>query len=164
MTFTVFDTQRAYRALLSATAEPGTIQPLHGGLPLILATLVDHEVRVAEPGDPHWTGADFLVLRDGSSRGRLGDARQGTPMDPAEGATAIYELPAVGSGPLVLSLTGPGIGAGERLLRLTGLADTEVELFQATRAHYPCGVDVILVDRDGRCAALPRSTTLRRVA
>ncbi len=164
MIFTVFDTQQGYRALLSAMAEPGTVQPLPGGLPLVLATLVDHEVRVAEVGEPHWPDADFLMVRGGTSHGQLTDARQGTPLDPAAGATAIYELAAVGAGPLALSLTGPGVGAAPRLLRLTGLDSDEVELFQATRAHYPCGVDIILVDRNGRCAALPRSTTIRRVA
>ncbi len=160
---TLFDTQAAYRALLSAMAEPGTVQRLDAGLPLVLATLVDHEVLAAEVGDPQWTDADFLVVRDGSSRGELAHARRGTPLDPAAGATAIYELAAVGTGPLVLSLTGPGVGDPSRRLRLTGLAEGEVELFQTTRAGYPCGVDIILVDRDGRCAALPRSTTLVRV-
>jgi alpha-D-ribose 1-methylphosphonate 5-triphosphate synthase subunit PhnH len=161
--FTLFDTQEGYRALLSAMAEPGTVQRLRAGLPLVLATLVDHEVRLAEVGEPSWADADFLLIRDGSSRGELARARQGTPLDPAAGATAIYEIAAVGAGPLALSLTGPGVGAAPRLLRLTGLAGDEVELFQATRASYPCGVDVILVDRLGRCAALPRSTAITRV-
>ena len=164
MSFTVFDTQRGFRALLAAMAEPGTVQPLPGGLALVLATLVDHEVLLAEVGDEHWERADFVVVRGGSSGGRLAAARRGTPLDPAAGATAIYELAAVGAGPLVLSLTGPGVGAEPRLLRLGGLAGDEVELFQRSRAGYPCGVDVILVDQARHCAALPRSTVLERVA
>jgi len=160
MIYTVFDTQRCFRALLDAMAEPGTVQPLDGGLPLVLATLVDHEVRLAEVGDPHWREADFVVVRGGSSHGDLAQARQGTLDDPAAGATAIYELDAVGAGPLALLLMGPGVGAEPRQLRLAGIAAEEIELFQSTRAGYPCGIDVILVGLDGRCAALPRSTTV----
>jgi alpha-D-ribose 1-methylphosphonate 5-triphosphate synthase subunit PhnH len=163
MTFTVFDTQRCFRALLAAMAEPGTVQQLRGGLPLVLATLVDHEVALAEAGDRHWSEADFVVVRGGTSAGGLARVRQGTLYDPAAGATAIYELDAVGMGPLTLRLTGPGVGPEPRLLRLTGLAAEEVGLFQSTRADYPCGVDIILVGLDGRCAALPRSTALELV-
>jgi phosphonate C-P lyase system protein PhnH len=162
--FTALDTQRAFRSLLAAMAEPGTVQDLEGGLPLALATLVDHEVTLAHVGDPHWPDADFLVVRGGSSRGELGRARQGTLLDPALGATALYELDAVGDGPLALSLTGPGVGPVARVLQLSGLAAEEVGEFQRTRAGYPRGVDVILLDPAGRCAALPRSVALERVA
>jgi alpha-D-ribose 1-methylphosphonate 5-triphosphate synthase subunit PhnH len=162
VTFTVFETQRCFRALLTAMSEPGTVHQLRGGLPLVLATLVDHEVRVAELGDPHWAEADFVVVHGGTSRGELAHARQGTLYDPASGATAIYELDKVGDGPLGLSLTGPGVGVEPRLLLLTGLAEDEVALFRSTRAFYPCGVDIILVDLDGNCAALPRSTSVER--
>jgi alpha-D-ribose 1-methylphosphonate 5-triphosphate synthase subunit PhnH len=162
VTFSIYETQRAFRSLLAAMAEPGTVHRVPGGLPLVLATLVDHEVRVAELGDPQWTEADFVVVRGGSSRGALATVRRGTHLDPARGATAIYELPAVGVGPLALTLTGPGVGPEPRVLRLTGLPDDEVELLQKTRIDYPRGVDVILVDSDGNCAALPRSTTVTR--
>lgn len=162
--FTVFDTQRCFRAVLDAMSEPGTVRQLGGGLPLVLATLVDHEVRVAEAGDPHWSEADFVVVHGGSSGGRLADVRQGTLADPAAGATALYDVDAVGSGPIAVVLTGPGVGPAPRTLRLTGLAAEEIDLFQQTRAGYPCGVDVILVDPAGRCAALPRSTALERAA
>ncbi len=160
MRFDALDTQRGYRALLGAVAEPGTVHPTPPGLPLVLATLVDHEVRLAEVGDSHWADADFVLVRGGDSGGLLTWARQGTLLDPALGATAIYEIDTVGAGPLALSLTGPGVGPRPRTLRLSGLAAAEVELFRRTRADYPRGVDVLLVDTDGRCAALPRSTTV----
>jgi alpha-D-ribose 1-methylphosphonate 5-triphosphate synthase subunit PhnH len=164
MIFDALETQRAFRALLSATAEPGTVHAVPPGLPLVLATLVDHEVRFAEVGDAHWPHADFVLVRGGDSGGELARVRQGTLLDPALGATAIYELDAVGAGPLALSLTGPGVGPRPRTLRLTGLCEAEVGLIRRTRAGYPLGVDVILVDRAGRCAALPRSTTVERAA
>lgn len=160
MIFDALDTQRGFRALLAAMSEPGTVHPMPPGLPLVLATLVDHEVRLAEVGDPAWGDADFVLVRGGDSHGELANARHGTLLDPSFGATAIYELDAVGDGPLALSLTGPGVGRQPRTLRLAGLHHGEVGLIQRTRADFPRGVDVIFVDSAGRCAALPRSTAV----
>ncbi len=160
MIFGTLDTQQGFRALLSAMSEPGTVHRMPPGLPLVLATLVDHEVRLAEVGDPDWGEADFVLVRGGDSHGELANARQGTLLDPSLGATAIYELDAVGEGPLALSLTGPGVGPRPRVLRLTGMYEAEVDLIRQTRADFPCGVDLVLVDPTGRCAALPRSTTV----
>src|SRR2546430_8338331 len=125
-------------------------------------TLFRSEVIFAEVGDAHWRHADFVLIRGGDSGGELARVRQGTMLDPALGASAIYELDAVGEGPVALSLTGPGVAPRPRTLRLTGLAEAEVGLIQRTRAEYPRGVDVLLVDRAGRCAALPRSSTVDR--
>lgn len=153
----VLSTQRAYRAMLAATAEPGTVHDLGGGVPLVLATLTDHEVRVAVAGQPGTAEADFLVITGGSSQGALLAARRGTALDPADGATAIYEVTSLVEGDLCLSLRGPGVGPTPRLLRVAGLDPAEVELIRQTRVDYPCGVDVLLIDAAGQCAALPRS-------
>jgi len=158
--FTPLDTQRCFRGLLTAMSSPGTVHNVPPGLPLVLATLVDHEVRLAEVGDPDWNSAEFVLVRGGDSGGALARARRGTLLDPALGATAIYELDAVGEGPLALSLAGPGVGPRPRTLRLAGVRDNEVALWRRTRADFPLGVDLILVDRAGRCAALPRSTAV----
>jgi alpha-D-ribose 1-methylphosphonate 5-triphosphate synthase subunit PhnH len=163
MTFGPLDTQRCFRGLLGAMSRPGTVHNVQPGLPLVLATLVDHEVRLAEVGDPAWPAADFVLVRGGDSGGELARARQGTLLDPALGATAIYEVEAVGEGPLTVSLSGPGIGPDPHTLHLTGVPVSEVALWRATRSSFPLGVDVLLVDRAGRCAALPRSTTLSTV-
>jgi alpha-D-ribose 1-methylphosphonate 5-triphosphate synthase subunit PhnH len=160
MIFGALDTQRGFRAMIRAMSEPGTVHPLPPGLPLVLATLIDHEVRLAEVGDPWWPEAEFVLVRGGDSGGALADARQGTLLDPAAGATAIYEIDAVGEGPVALTLTGPGVGPRPRTLRLAGVSAAEIALWEETRAGYPCGVDVILIDHAGRCAALPRSTAL----
>lgn len=164
MRASVLDTQRAYRGLLAAMAEPGTVHQLGGGVPLVLATLTDHEVTVAEPSDPTVETADFLVVTGGSSGGALLRARRGTPLDPAAGATAVYAVTSLGAGPVSVSLTGPGVGPAPRVLSVTGLDPAEVELVQQTRADYPCGVDVVFVDETGQCAALPRSCTVEAVA
>ena len=163
MTFGPLDTQRCFRGLLGAMSRPGTVHNVQPGLPLVLATLVDHEVRLAEVGDPDWPAADFVLVRGGDSGGEVARARQGTLLDPALGATAIYEVPAVGEGPLALSLSGPGVGPAPRTLHLTGVPAAEVALWRSTRSSFPLGVDVLLVDRAGRCAALPRSTALSTV-
>ncbi|OLB76581.1 MAG: phosphonate C-P lyase system protein PhnH [Actinobacteria bacterium 13_2_20CM_2_71_6] len=162
--FGPLDTQRCFRSLLRAMSEPGTVHSVTPGLALVLATLVDHEVTLAEVGDPRWDRADFVLIRGGDSYGELIRARHGTLLDPALGATAIYEIDAVGTGPLALSLAGPGVGPRPRQLRLAGVPGKEVALWQVSRSGAPRGVDVILVDRAGRCAALPRSTALERVA
>src|SRR5262249_49598003 len=131
---------------------------------------------------PRWDRADFVLVRGGDSHGELIRARRGTLLDPAQGATAIYEIDAVGTGcansgsarltprrdpeqaSVTLSLTGPGVGAKPRRLRLGGVSAQEIVLWQVTRSGSPCGVDLILLDRAGHCAALPRSTALERVA
>lgn len=157
------ESQQTFRALLTAMSEPGTVTDVGaGGLGRIVDTLVDHEVRLAELDDPDWGSADFAVIRDGSSRGRLAELRQGSLEDPAEGATAIYELREVGRGPVVLRLTGPGVGPTPRTLALDGLDPQELVHIQQTRSSYPRGVDVVFVDPQGRCACLPRSTSLIR--
>lgn len=157
------ESQMTFRALLTAMSEPGTVTDVgEGGLGRILATLVDHEVRLAEVDDPAWATADFAVIRDGSSGGRLADLRQGSLEDPAEGATAVYEMREVGRGPLALRLTGPGVGPAPRTLALDGLDPDEVAHIQRTRSRYPRGVDVVFVDPEGRCACLPRSTSVTR--
>jgi len=158
--FAPLDTQRCFRGLLAAMSGPGTVHDVTPGLPLVLATLIDHEVRLAAVGDAQWETADFVLVRGGDSGGALLRARHGTLLDPALGATAIYEIDAVGEGPLALSVSGPGVGPGPRSLHLTGVPDSEVALWRRTRSGFPRGVDVILVDGTGRCAALPRSTTL----
>jgi alpha-D-ribose 1-methylphosphonate 5-triphosphate synthase subunit PhnH len=163
MTFGPLDTQRCFRGLLGAMSRPGTVHNVRPGLPLVLATLVDHEVRLAEVGDPGWPAADFVLVRGGDSGGELARARQGTLLDPALGATAVYEVEAVGEGPLALSLSGPGVGPAPRTLYLSGVPASEIALWQATRSSFPLGVDVLLVDPAGWCAALPRSTTVSTV-
>jgi alpha-D-ribose 1-methylphosphonate 5-triphosphate synthase subunit PhnH len=102
--------------------------------------------------------------------------RRGTLAYPDEGATLVLSVPALAGegagheggvdgqdrkdeeGP-VLILSGPGVPGGEaRTLRVPGLPPT----FAAARAgavrDYPAGIDLFLVDGDGRLAGLPRST------
>lgn len=158
------ESQRTFRALLAAMSRPGTVESVgEDGLDRIVSTLVDHEVVAAEPGDPQWPVADFGIVRGGSSGGALLELKQGTLEDPADGATALIEVGRVGDGSMLLELTGPGVGPTPAQLAVDGLDPAELDAIGRTRESYPRGVDVVLVDRDGRCAALPRSSRVQRI-
>ena len=60
---------------------------------------------------------------------------------------------------MILELAGPGIQKSQGISVL-GLDKGEIELIRATRRNYPLGIDIYLVDAEGRCAGLPRTTRL----
>ena len=121
--------------------------------------------------------ADFSMFCDGTSDGLLLQLSQGSLLEPETSTTAFYcverlvepgkvigDIDPFNSGEIVLlELTGPGI-SGERALTVYGLSHTEVELIQTTRANYPRGIDLYLIDTQGRCVGLPRTTKIRLVA
>lgn len=182
---TVLRSQRVYRTLLRATANPGelVVLPHTGpGVPQALLTaLLDHEATFAVVGEGareageelSWdTGAsvvpvpkaDFALALDGGFGGTLTELKRGTLEDPAEGATAIYAVRRLSErGPLTLCLAGPGV-PGERTVGIGGLAEGEIEMILETRAGYPLGVDVYFVDREGVVVGLPRSTRVWEVS
>lgn len=87
--------------------------------------------------------------------------QRGTLAYPDRGATIIYAVSALGddangTAATALTLTGPGIEA-ERYLIVHGLNVTEFALLSLANSDYPMGVDVILLDPQGRVACLPRS-------
>lgn len=176
--------QHTFRTLLTAMANPGTVHllaPRPGETPeeAIAFALCDHEVAFAVVGEPEGRGAvpvaRRIALRTGSVEAEiaasafvvayapLGSDRwhevwRGTLAYPDGGATVVYVLPAVGTGPLALLLAGPGIETAQRL-SLTGLAGDEFAARDRACADYPMGVDCIFVDAQGHVACLPRSTT-----
>jgi alpha-D-ribose 1-methylphosphonate 5-triphosphate synthase subunit PhnH len=105
--------------------------------------------------------ADFALCLDGQSGALLTELRLGTEAAPEDGATAfICVLNMEGqpmSGGSVLELRGPGIRE-TATITVWGLPATAQEAIVATRRAYPLGVDVILIDRRGRCTGLPRTT------
>lgn len=182
----VLDSQRAYRTLLRATANPGELVGLpksdNNAYEIVLRILLDHEVAFSAIGRGAWqaeerlalaTGAsivspeeaDFVLVLGGDSGGRMPGLKRGTLEEPANGATAVY---AVGKltkeqGPLTVSLSGPGV-PGERLVGIDALARDELEAIRESRSGYPVGVDVYLVDGEGRVVGLPRTTRLEVVS
>jgi alpha-D-ribose 1-methylphosphonate 5-triphosphate synthase subunit PhnH len=181
----VLDSQRAYRALLRATANPGELCRLPSGslksCERALTTLLDHEISFCATGAGareaaerlvSETGAriaplreaDFALILEHGAPGALRELRRGTLEAPERGATAVYAVRRLRPrwGPLVLSLSGPGV-PGVRFVGVEGLTETEVENVRETRAGYPLGVDVYLVDREGGVLGLPRSTRVEVV-
>lgn len=178
----IFDSQRSFRALLLATARPGEIchLPEVGDAQaheLALMALLDHEVSFAVVGEgaqdaqdvlllltesrtAPLSEADFVLVLGGDSRGGLSELKRGTLEEPEVGAAAVYAVGEISDlAPLVLRLSGPGV-PGERTVGIKGLANAEVEAIQEARAHYPLGVDVYLVSREGSVLGLPRSTQI----
>lgn len=181
---TVFDGGRVYRCLLQATALPGKLFALPpfdvDSLEAVALTLLDHEVTFcavgAEAGETEehisrLTGArsaplpeaDFALIPGGASGEAITQLRRGTLERPEAGATAICAVRRLSDGgSLTLSISGPGV-PGERTLDVEGLSGAEAEAIRQSRAGYPQGVDVYLVDDAGQVAGLPRSARLEIV-
>lgn len=114
--------------------------------------------------------AFVLVLGDIDSAEAIRTARTGTLQDPHLGATIIIEVDALGdvargrapSSPpgseVSCRLSGPGIQSATELSvrsRFDWVAARNEQV-----CSYPLGVDIILVDREHRLAAIPRTTRI----
>lgn len=117
------------------------------------------------------SGADFLLVL-GASVGCLAEAKRGTLEEPSEGATAVCAVGRLGTdggasadalADVSLRLSGPGI-EGESTLFVGGMEIVDAEAIRQSRAYYPLGVDVYLVDEAGFVAGLPRSTRVEVVS
>ncbi len=182
----VFDSQRAFRAAMEALANPGRIRPVGRMLvdaPLppaaaaVALALCDYETTlflapsiaastgiadylrfhtdatlVAEPGL-----AAFALVDLDSDELRLATFAQGTPEYPDRSTTVIVIVDSLADGPAV-TLSGPGI-AGKAELRIAGLPGDFVEQWQANRAGFPLGVDIIFATSEV-ILGLPRSTRI----
>ncbi|NOQ33693.1 MAG: phosphonate C-P lyase system protein PhnH [Methanosarcinales archaeon] len=184
----IFDSQRIFRALLDAMANPGRIIALPGidikppaanRYPLLLLmTLLDHEVSFCVMGgaqtqvteylktntgskESRLEDSDFILVCGGSSHGLIQSARVGTLEYPDESATVIYDLDSIGNdgGDVLFELSGPGI-ADKRMIGTSGIEQNEIEDVLAMR-DYPLGLDLIFSDKAGRIVCIPRSTAMR---
>lgn len=165
--------QTAFRQLMTAFSYPGRVVPLAGGtesaLMLVLATLVDSACALADP--QHALSGDDLrrlgvrsasveaaefVLTDGN---RLLEVtpRLGSLETPEQGATVVMRVPCFGEG-AKLRLTGPGI-QHEQVLQVSGIDPGWWKQRAEWNAHFPLGVDLILVS-GCEVAVLPRTTQM----
>lgn len=187
----VHDLQLIFRDLLLATSRPAEILTLPdvstNAAEAVLLTLLDVEVtfRVLGPDGAaarelevrlsSATGAgvapvaetDFALIPGVDSDGAIRELKRGTLEAPETGATAIYLVDRLAEfaeerGQLALTISGPGV-PGSRSLGVEGLSVEELENLQESRAYYPLGVDVYLVDGSGRLAGLPRSVRVEVV-
>jgi alpha-D-ribose 1-methylphosphonate 5-triphosphate synthase subunit PhnH len=169
------DAARGFRAVLEATARPGTLHAVTGAAPpeplsvaagVVLLTLCDtttplHLAGAADcPAVRAWVafhiGAPLVGAGEAAfALGRWADLmpvnrfRIGEADYPDRSATLIVEVERLANdGP---RLTGPGIETAMRL------SLPETAAFRANRALFPLGFDTILTCGH-RLAALPRST------
>ena len=167
-------------------ADPAAPLPETRYLTALLLTLLDHEVgfsvvpAAGAVADAARLTA-YLVEMTGSRPSSVEEAgyvialgslptglpvrlKRGEPAYPDRGATLICLVPPLGdasAGGLAVSLAGPGVSPIHPVtLRLPGLTMTDLAAHAAANAEPPCGIDLILLDRAGHLACLPRSTRL----
>lgn len=180
----VFQSQAAFRSLMAALAEPGTIQDLGEAIApppgfepataTALLALADYEtpiwipasLREAEAGA--WlrfhcaaplpgepAQAGFAVILAGAEAPPLARFAIGDDLFPDRSATVILQCDALDGGDVV-TLSGPGI-AGSRRIAPRGLRPGFWTEVAANAALYPLGID-ILIACGSRIIGLPRST------
>ncbi|MBE0509286.1 MAG: phosphonate C-P lyase system protein PhnH [Chromatiales bacterium] len=166
--------QKAFRQLMQAFAYPGRTLPLaevgEDTTLLLLATLVDGGCRLADPqqqlnqDDLQRLGvtrsasdaADYLLCQ--GTRPLEAEPRLGTLENPEQGATIVLQVASLAQGSS-LTLSGPGI-RDRHHLQVSGVDPDWWIRREAWNAHFPLGVDMILVSEEA-VIALPRTTTLR---
>lgn len=162
--------QRVFRKLLNAMAFPGSVQELEGGcLNSLLDTLLDRWVSFwcdeslvslclqtgAVPSSLE--DADF-VISSYSLVGKIERLKRGKPEYPDRSATVIRLVESLDEG-MSVRLRGPGI-KDYAFIRVKGMQVEEFLELSKVNSFFPLGVDLILLDRDCRLCAVPRSVKL----
>ncbi|MFC0408333.1 phosphonate C-P lyase system protein PhnH [Roseomonas elaeocarpi] len=183
----VRDAQAVFRAVMEATARPGTIQALRGvaeapapltpELAAVALALADHEAPVwldptlaeapavaaflrfhtGAPITADPAAASFALLAAPASCPPHTLFAQGTPDYPDRSATLVLAVDRLEAGS-GWRLEGPGIDGQARLVAAPLPGDMLGRLAR-NRALFPRGLDHLLV-ATGRVAAIPRSTVV----
>lgn len=183
----VLDAQDAFRAVMSALANPGTPHALAltaappAALPVelgtIALTLCDHDTPVwldpalasdgtivdwlrfhaAVPIVGDPAQAAFAFVGEVSMLPPIGIFGLGTDEYPDRSTTIALALLSF-TGGRTLTLRGPGI-AGARSIAPQGLPDDFLTQWADNRAQFPRGVDLLLV-AEGQVLGLPRTTRI----
>jgi alpha-D-ribose 1-methylphosphonate 5-triphosphate synthase subunit PhnH len=182
----VLSSQATFRAIMEATARPGTVvvlseeisppPPLSRGAAAVVLSLLDQDTPVwldavlaAETDVTYWlrfhTGAPitnnakqaaFVLLSDSATLPPLETFALGTLEYPDRSATVILQVKSFARG-TALMLSGPGI-KGHAHFRAAPLPGDLAQWLTRNRALFPLGVDLLLVT-DTAIAVLPRSVT-----
>ncbi len=179
----VFAAQAAFRAVMTALAEPGTVHALDAdgahceglsqAMTAIALTLADFETPVwldiglnqdaaayvrfhtGAPLTSDATGAAFAVVTRPRTMPPLSAFAQGTLDYPCTSTTVLIDVETIDT-TRGWTLTGPGI-EHQRRLAISPLPSTFTEQIITNRAAFPCGVDLVFC-AGTRIVALPRST------
>ncbi|MEI2300873.1 phosphonate C-P lyase system protein PhnH [Ensifer sp. MJa1] len=182
----VFAAQSVFRDLMDGFARPGTIKqlsaksvppaPLCAAAGAVALTLCDHDTPVwltpalSKSAVPQWiafhsgapvtsskTEARFAVFEKGAAIPSFDHFALGTQEYPDRSTTLVIEIEALAGGaPLVAK--GPGIKTDIELSP-KGLPDVFLEFWNANRAIFPRGVDLVLTAGEA-LVCLPRTTRL----
>ena len=184
-----FQTQSTFRALMDATARPGTIRMLQGtdappplmpATAAVISSLADYETPLwldpvfsVAPAVTEWirftTGARivqdprdaaFALISSAHALPDFGVFAQGSEEYPDCSTTLIVQVARFDGE--VMSLSGPGIRECGRLA-VENLPEDFAARWANNRALFPRGVDVILV-AGSDIAALPRTVHVTRSA
>uniref|UniRef100_A0A9E7ZRM8 Phosphonate C-P lyase system protein PhnH n=1 Tax=Bosea sp. NBC_00436 TaxID=2969620 RepID=A0A9E7ZRM8_9HYPH len=182
----VFQSQAAFRALLAALSEPGTLQSVAAEIAppeglatataTVLLTLTDYETPVWLPealrNGPAgvWlrfhcaaalvddpAEATFAVIDGTADEPMLSAFNLGTDQFPDRSTTVIVQVAGLEGGPAI-TLAGPGI-PGSRNIAPRGLRSGFTDELRENGALYPLGIDVLLAHGEG-LIGLPRSTQI----
>lgn len=182
----VFQSQAAFRALLAALSEPGTLQQVASEIAppeglttataTALLTLADYETPVWLPEALRdgpagaWlrfhcaaalvndpAEAAFAVIDGAADQLKLSAFNLGTDQFPDRSTTVIVQVAGLEGGS-VLTLAGPGI-LGSRNIAPLGLRSGFTDELRENGALYPLGVDALLAHGVG-LIGLPRSTQI----
>jgi alpha-D-ribose 1-methylphosphonate 5-triphosphate synthase subunit PhnH len=181
----VLAAQATFRAVLDATARPGTIvklkerldapAPLSPGAAAIALTLCDHDTSVwldapltATPAVAEWlrfhtaarlagdpAAAAFAFVGDAPALPPFAAFNPGTLEYPDRSTTIVIQVASLAKGARFV-LSGPGI-AGESIVHVGGLPTDIKARLAENRRLFPRGVDLLLV-AGADIMALPRTT------
>jgi alpha-D-ribose 1-methylphosphonate 5-triphosphate synthase subunit PhnH len=177
------DAHQVFRAVLDALSRPGSVTRLPAGpLGAVPATLLP-VLALADLGtgvcvldeDGRWgeavavaTNAPTVDLGEAKlvaavrpvTTADLGALARGSAAAPEDGALACVPVTDLDGGAAVWRLSGPGVPGGTAIAAPVGLPDGFAVARAGAVAHFPAGIDLLLVAPDGRVVGLPRSTTL----
>lgn len=181
--------QANFRAILHGLSYPGqvvSIEAVDGSTfdfkysQAFLETLLDGEVTFASyPENPklnheleifanaqvlsQYDQTDYLWI-DGEILNKMEDLRAlsglkiGNLEDPEDSTTLIVEVGDVFDGLSQVKISGPGIKEAHSLS--LPLNDKVLVWRQGLNQEFPLGIDIFIVDKAGRCLALPRTTQI----
>lgn len=105
------------------------------------------------------SAADFALLHDPAGTALFGELTAGSLLYPERSCTVFLCVPEIAPNGETLCLRGPGI-ATTATVGLRGVAPTELAALAARPSQFPLGIDLFVIDQQGQCLGLPRTTQI----